>query len=158
MFEHLKAILETFDKIDTKAKDTKKTAAPANLFTVQEDCKKLDKERIEHFHIIVAQVLFTTKRARPDTGTEVSFLTTKVRDLYQEYWLKLSHLMIYIRGKIDLLLTLSVNGKGVLQCYVEGSYGVHPSLRGHSGGEISMGTGFLISSSTKQKLNTRSST
>ena len=33
MFENLKAILETFDKIDTKEKGTKKSAATANLFT-----------------------------------------------------------------------------------------------------------------------------
>ena len=54
IIENLKAILETFDKIDTKAKDTKKSAAPANLFTVQADCKKLDKEHIEQFHSIAA--------------------------------------------------------------------------------------------------------
>ena len=74
MFENMKAILETFDKIDTKAKFTKKSAAPTNLFTVQEDCKKLNKERSEQFHIIEAHVLFVTKRARPDTGTTLSFL------------------------------------------------------------------------------------
>ena len=72
MFENLKAILETFDKIDTKAKGTKKSAAPANLFTVKEDCEKLDKERSEQFHSIVVQVLFANKRARPDTGIAVS--------------------------------------------------------------------------------------
>ena len=42
IFENLKAILETFDKIDTKEKCTKKSAAVANLFTVQEYRKKLD--------------------------------------------------------------------------------------------------------------------
>ena len=55
MFEDLKAILQTFDKIDTKAKGTKKNAAPENLFTVQEYCKKLEKERSEQFHSIVSQ-------------------------------------------------------------------------------------------------------
>ena len=34
MFENLKSILETFEKIDTKSKGKKKSAAPANLFTV----------------------------------------------------------------------------------------------------------------------------
>ena len=46
MFENLKSILDTFDRIDTKEKGTKKGAAPANLFTVQEDCKNIDKEHI----------------------------------------------------------------------------------------------------------------
>ena len=71
MFENMKAILGTFEKIDTKAKGTKKSVAPENLFTVQEYCKKLDKELSEKFHSIVAQLLFANKRARPDTGTAV---------------------------------------------------------------------------------------
>ena len=79
MFKILRAVFDIFDKIDTKEKGTKKSVALANLFTVQEDCKKLDKERSEHFHSIVAQVLFATKCARPDTGRSVLFLTTRVR-------------------------------------------------------------------------------
>jgi hypothetical protein len=35
---------------------------------------------------------------------------------------------------------------------------VHPNMRGHTGGGLTMGRGFPISTSTKQKLNTRSST
>ena len=158
MFENLKAILETFDKIYTKAKGTKKSAAPEILFTVQEDCKKLDKERREQFHSIVAHVLFTTKRARHDTGTTVSFFTTRVIAPDQDDWLKLAHLIMYIRGTIGLPLTLSVNGTGMIKWYVDGSYVLHPNMRGHSGFGLSMGTGFPISYSVKQKLNTRSST
>ena len=37
IFEYLKAILETFYRIDTKSKGKNKSAAPANLFTVKED-------------------------------------------------------------------------------------------------------------------------
>ena len=158
MFENLKAILGAFEKVDTKAKGTKKSAAPASLFTVQEDCKNIDKELSKQFHSIVAQVLFTTKRAMSDTGTAVKFLTTRVRDPDQYNWLKLAYLMMYIRGTIDLPLTLSANGTGVLKWYVDGLYRVHPNMRGHSGCGISMGIGDPISSYTKQKLKTRSST
>ena len=158
MFENLKDILETFDKIYTKSKGTKKSAAPANLFTVQEYCKHINKELSEQFHSIIAQVLFNTKLARPDTGTSVSFLTTRVRAPDQDDWLKLPHLMMYIRGTIYLPLTLSANGTIMLKWYVYGFYGVNPNMRGHSGGLLSIGTGLPISSSTKKKLNTRSST
>ena len=72
--------------------------------------------------------------------------------------MKLAHLMMYIRDTIDLSLTLSANAMGMLKWYVDGLYGVHPNMRGHSRGGLSMGTGFSISSSTKKKLNTRSST
>ena len=66
--------------------------------------------------------------------------------------------MMYIRGTIDLPLTLSANGTGMLKWYVHGSYGIHPNMRGHSGGGLSMGTWSPISYYTKHKLNTRSST
>ena len=105
----------------------------------------------------MTQVLFATKRDRPDTGTAVSFFITRVRAPDQDDWFKLAHLMMYIRGTIDLPLTLSANGAGMLKWYVDGSYGVHPNMRRNSGGRLSMGIGFPISSSTKQKFNTRSS-
>jgi hypothetical protein len=42
--------------------------------------------------------------------------------------------------------------------WIDASFATHPNMRGHTGGGLSMGTGFPIVSSTKQKLNTRSST
>jgi hypothetical protein len=46
----------------------------------------------------------------------------------------------------------------VLKWYVDASFAVHPNMRGHTGGGLTMGRGFPIVSSTKHKLNTRSST
>jgi hypothetical protein len=67
----------------------------------------------------------------------------------------------FIRGTKTLPLNLSAgsNGSGILKRYVDGSlFGVHPIMRGHTGGGLSMGRrGFPITSSTKQKINTRSS-
>ncbi len=42
--------------------------------------------------------------------------------------------------------------------YVDASFAVHPNMRGHTGGGLTLGRGFPITVSTKQKLNTRSST
>ena len=55
-------------------------------------------------------------------------------------------------------LILSSNGTGILKWWIDAAFAVHPNMRGHSGGGFSMGRGFPIVSSTKQKLNTRSST
>ena len=41
---------------------------------------------------------------------------------------------------------------------IDGSHGVHPNIQGHTGGGLCMDRGYPISKSTKQKLNTRSST
>jgi hypothetical protein len=53
---------------------------------------------------------------------------------------------------------MSAAGSGILKWWVDGSFGVHPNMRGHTGGGLFMGRGFPITTSTKQKLNTRSST
>ena len=66
--------------------------------------------------------------------------------------------MNYIRGTRDLPLILTAHGSGILKWWVDGSFAVHPNMRGHTGGGLSLGRGFPIVSSTKQKLNTRSST
>jgi hypothetical protein len=42
--------------------------------------------------------------------------------------------------------------------HVDAFFAVHSNMRSHSGGGLTMGRGFPIASSTKQKLNTRSST
>lgn len=56
-----------------------------------------------------------------------------------------------------LPLILSANGSGILKGWVDASFAVHPNMHGHSGGGLSLGQGFPIVSSTKQKLNTCSS-
>ena len=58
----------------------------------------------------------------------------------------------------DLKLTLSANGLGVLKWYVDSSYVGHRNMRGQTGGGLTLGKGFPIVSSVKQKLNTQSST
>jgi hypothetical protein len=54
-------------------------------------------------------------------------------------------------------LILSANRSCILKWWVYASFAVHPNMCGHLGGGLSLGQGFFIVSSTKQKLNTRSS-
>jgi hypothetical protein len=67
-------------------------------------------------------------------------------------------MMRYIRGTHTIPLILSANGSSILRWWVDASFAVHTNMRGHSRGVLSLGHGFPIVSSTKQKLNTRSST
>jgi hypothetical protein len=60
---------------------------------------------------------------------------------------------------LDLPLKLSANGTSIIKWWVDGSHGVHFDMRGHTGGGMaSLGKGALMSTSTRQKVNTRSST
>jgi hypothetical protein len=45
-----------------------------------------------------------------------------------------------------------------MRWWIDGSHAIHPNMRGHTGGGLSFGLGYPISQSSKQKLNTRSST
>jgi hypothetical protein len=55
-------------------------------------------------------------------------------------------------------MILSANGSSILKWWVDSSFAVHPHMRVHSGVVLSLGRGFPIVSSNKQKINTRSST
>ncbi len=158
MFDYIDEILTAFDKAEPKSAGIKTTAAPDDLFKVDKDCEKLHSNKVVEFHNLVAKTLYATKRARPATCTAIAFLTTRLRAPNQDDWRKLSRLMKYVRGTRKMPLLLSVDGTGILKWWVDASFAVHPNLRGHSGGGLSLGRGFPIVSSTKQKLNICSST
>jgi hypothetical protein len=158
MFDYVNEILTAFDKAEPKGGGTKTSAAPDSIFKVDENCEKLKQDKAVEFHNLVSKTLYSTKRARPDTCTAIVFLTTRVRAPNKDDWNKLVHLMRYIKGTRTMPLILSANESGILKLWVDASFAVHPNMRGHSGGGLSLGRGYPIVSSTKQKLNTRSST
>ena len=158
MFDFVEEILTAFAKAAPTSAGTKSTAAPSNLFTVDDDCEKVSPAKAVEFHNLVAKTLFATKRARPDTCTAVAFLTTRVREPDTDDWSKMCHLMRYLRGTKKLPLILSANGSHILKWWIDAAHAVHPNMRGQSGGGLSMGRGFPVMNSTKQKINTKSST
>jgi hypothetical protein len=158
MLDYDDEILAAFDKAEPKGGDTKTSSAPDSLFKVDEDCEKLAQAKAVELHNLVAKTLYATKRSRLDTCTAITFLTTRVREPDKDNYTKLVHLMRYIRGTRTMPLIMSANGSGILKWWVDASFTVHPNMRGHSGGGLSLGSGFPIMSSTKQKLNTQSST
>ena len=158
MFNYMDEILAAFNKTGPKGGGTKMSAAPENLFKIDQDCEKLQPDKAVDFHNLVVKTLFATKRARPDTCTSIAFLTMRVQEPDKDDWRKLAHLMKYLRGMQRLPLILSANGSGILKWWVDASFAVHPNMHRHSGGGLSLGRGFPIVSSTKQKLNTHSST
>ena len=134
------------------------TAAPDNLFKVDEDQVKLGKEKAKHFHRIVAMMLYVTKRARPDTALSIAFLPTRVREPDEDDWRKLGHLISYLQRTLELPLILGAKKTGLLHWYVDASFATHQDMRGHTGGALTMGRGCPMVQSTKAKCNTRSST
>jgi hypothetical protein len=77
MSDYIDEILTAFNKTEPKGGGTKSGAAPESLFKVDESCEKLKQDKAVVFHNMVAKILYTTKRARPDTCTAIAFLTTR---------------------------------------------------------------------------------
>jgi hypothetical protein len=118
------------------------TAAPNDLFKVDEDAMKLDRARAKAFHNITAKGIYVNKRARPDISLYIAFLTTRVKGPDIDNWHKLCHLVEYLRSTRGLPLILAADGTGVLSWYVDALFAVHPDMRGHAGGAMTMGAGF----------------
>ena len=104
----------------------------------------MSTDKSVQFHNLVAKTLYATKRARPDTCTAVAFSTTRLQEPDLDDCNKLSHMMQYIRGMRKLPLILSADGTHILKWLVEAAFAVHPNMRGHSGGGLSLGRGFPI--------------
>lgn len=88
----------------------------------------------------------------------VSFLTTRVQNPDVDDFKKLGRCIRYLRDTKDMTLTLECNSGGAIKWWVDASFGVHPDCRSHTGATMSLGAGSIYSSSTKQKINGRSST
>ena len=134
------------------------TPAASYLFDVDFNCVKLEKEDADYFHHVVAQLLFLSKRGRPDLLTAVAFLTARVKEPDADDYKKLQRLTKYLDSTSNLTLTLEAEGSGVLHWWVDAAFAVHHNMQSHTGGILSLGKGAVYATSIKQKINTKSST
>ena len=135
------------------------TPAANHLFDVNtKNPIYLDEEKSGLFHHVVAKTLFLCKRARPDVQTAVAFLCTRVRAPDHDDYKKLTRMMQYLRATINMALTLEADNLHVIKWWADGSFAVHPDMRSHTGGCMTLGRGVIYGTPRRQKLNTKSST
>ena len=134
------------------------TPAANHLFDVDDNQTKVCEKKAQFFHTYVAKALFLCKRARPDIQTAVAFLCTRVKSCDEDGYKKLTRMIQFLRATKDEFLTLSANSLHNVRWWVDASYAVHPDMKSHTGGAMSLGRGVIYGTSKKQKLNTNSST
>jgi hypothetical protein len=134
------------------------TPAAAHLFTVNNEPVLLDEKASESFHHYTAKLLFLSRRARPDILMAVAFLCTRVKAPDEDDWKKFRRCIQYLRGSLDIILTLEADNLHVVKWWVDASYAVHPDMKSHTRATMTLGKGSVYSASTRQKLNTKSST
>jgi len=134
------------------------TPAGSHLFNVDEAAEPLDQLNADIFHSITAKLLFLCKRGRPDIQTAIAFLCTRVQHPDVDDYKKLRRVICYLRATKELSLTLEAHDLQIIKWWVDASFAVHHDMRSHTGGVMSLGKGAVYSTSTRQKLNTKSST
>lgn len=137
---------------------TASNPANKNLFEVDETSAPLGKNDSEMFHSVSAKLLYVSLRARVDLLLAIAFLCTRVSKSTQQDLSKLKRVLEYIKGSMDQEYVIGADDLGHIRTWVDASYAVHPDMRSHTGGAISLGRGGILCKSTKQKLNTKSST
>jgi hypothetical protein len=156
MYDYIKKLINELPK---DMIGNKPTAAAEHLFrTDGATANKLDEDVKETFHHITAKTLYLGMRGRPDLQPPTSFLCTRVRVPDEHDYKKLSHQMKYLQATAFLPLILRADDNGTMSLYIDGAHAVHDNMRGHAGVFVTAGKGALYASSTKNKLNTTSST
>ena len=152
-------IKEAFDTFGEDLDDTVSTPANKNLFTTYDgESPGLNEEKSEVFHSVVAKLLFIMKRGKPDIETTISYLMTRVSKSNEKDWEKLKRCLGFLKRTFDDLRHIGADSLRDLHVWVDASHAIHANMRGHTGGTMSMGTGTLHNKSSKQKLNTKSTT
>ena len=151
-------VKETIQAFGEEIEGEVKSPAAKYLLNVPDDDEDLDDERKERFHSVVAKLLYIMKRARPDLETGVAFLCTRVTKCTMSDWKKLKRVLQYAKCTVNDVRVIGATSLKDIFIFVDASYAVYDNMRGVTGGCMSMGFGVFHAKSSKQKLNTKSST
>ena len=159
MTKCVKSIVEDFKcQEELKQVPVPKSPGADHLFHTRDDAKKLPKEKAEEFHTAVAKALFVCKRARDDIVAVASGLCTRVREPDEDDWSKLLRLLKCSQATQDRVKTLEKDNTNIVKWWADAAFAVHPDMKSHTGGMMTLGKGAVHSISQKQKVDTKSST
>jgi hypothetical protein len=103
MIEYINGML---DELLPDTAGESSTPAASHLFQVNEDAEKLAEDVSQLFHHNVTKLLFLCKWACADIHITVALLCTQVKEPDTDDYKKLTCVMRYLRGTINMPLTL----------------------------------------------------
>ena len=83
---------------------------------------------------------------------------TRVKSPNEDDWKKLIRLSVCLKCTKHFCLTLEADNLHIARWWADAAFAVHPDMKGHTGATMTMGKGAIQAISTKQKINTKSST
>ena len=131
-----------------------------NLFEENENIQLLNPELQKKLHTIIAQLLFLSKRARPDIALVVNHLSSRVNKFNNNDYNKILKCLHYLNKTKNNELILSCNNDKnglILYCYADASHNVHSECKSRSGRIFTLGQGIFSATTTKQKVTSKSS-
>ena len=155
MRDQVSEIIQDFSEIISGSVST-----PANRFlmNINESEPTLNKTRSKEFHSTVAKLLYLEKRGRPDFEPTVACLSTRVSKPLESDWRKLIIALTYLNQTKNDIQIIGCDSIGKIFTWIDAAYAVYNNMRSHTGGIMSFGRGSIHAKSSKQKLNTKSST
>ncbi|KAI2499682.1 Reverse transcriptase (RNA-dependent DNA polymerase) [Fragilaria crotonensis] len=151
-------LTEAIEESGLNIDKTAATPASKELYDIDPQASPLERTPKDRFHSVVAKLLYVSIRARMDLLLATSFLTTRISTSTSQDQSKLKRLLEYVQGTLDMPYVVGADDLGRMRTWVDAAYAVHPDMRSQTGGVISFGRGGIVCKSSKQKLNTKSST
>jgi hypothetical protein len=102
--------------------------------------------------------MFLCKRGRQDLQPGVAFMSTRVTKPNKGDWKKLVKWMNFLKATQDDVTTMSADDTASVKWHVDASFAPHEDMKSHTGATMTLGLGTISSISTKQKVNSCSST
>ena len=104
----------------------------------------LSESRRERLRSIVSQLLGVCKRGRPDVDIAVAYLCTMVSKSTTDDWKRLRRLLHFLQTTKDDEIIISVQSLKELYPWTDASCAVHPNMRSHTGGTMSLSRGVIM--------------
>lgn len=155
---HVNEAIEIFEQCGDKVHGEVANPGNSNFFKVKLNSEPLGEQKANVFHSTVAKLLFTVKRGRPDLEPYVAYLCTRVSKSENDDWEKLKRVLKFAKQTVLEKRIIGAASLDELYTWIDAAYAIHPDMRSHTGGMMSFGRGALHCRSSKQKLNTKSST
>ena len=132
--------------------------AKDGLFAEPDDSPALEPGVKAKFHSSVAQLLYLCKRTRVESLCAVNHLASRVAKASRDDAIKLERVLCYLQSTKHQKLRLKKGGAVNLEAYIDASFGIHEDGRSRTGVALMMSGVCVGAWSSKQKLNTKSST
>ena len=151
-------LLEAIEIVGEPVDDKVSTPANKKPFEIDDEAETLIGNKSRIFHSTVAKLLYLCKRGKPDIETAVAFLYTRVSKSDVHDWKKLLRVLGFLKVTINDARYIAIDNIKHLFSWADASYAVHHDMKSHTVGATSFGRGIICSKSSKQKINTKSST